>query len=134
MFAVFIATIVLTVHFYAVLPKGYLPEDDTGLIIASTEANADVSFAAMRKLQAQALNTILADPAVDNVGSSIGAGGPNPTQNQGRMFISLKPLAERGNLSTALVIDRLRKKLSKIVGLDTRMFSAQDVRAGARTG
>jgi multidrug efflux pump len=134
MLAVFIATIVMTVHYYSVLPKGYLPQDDTGLIIASTEANADVSFQAMRKLQAQALNVVLSDPAVDNVGSSIGAGGPNPTMNQGRMFISLKPLAERGNIPTANVIDRLRKPLGKIVGMETRLVPSQDIRSGARQG
>ncbi|CAA2141777.1 efflux RND transporter permease subunit [Hyphomicrobium sp. ghe19] len=134
MLAVFVATIVLTIHFYTVLPKGYLPEDDTGLIIAATEANADVSFAEMSKLQRQALNVILADPAVDNVGSSIGAGGPNPTQNQGRMFISLKPIEERHNVSTAVVIDRLRAPLGKIVGLATRLMPSRDIRAGARAG
>ena len=134
MLAVFIATIVLTVHYYAVLPKGYLPEDDTGLIIASSEASADVSFAEMRKLQNQALNVLLADPAVDNVGSSIGAGGPNPTQNQGRFFISLTPIGERGNVPTAVVIDRLRRPLGKIVGLETRLMPSRDIRAGARSG
>ncbi len=88
----------------------------------------------MRKLQAQALNVVLSDPAVDNVGSSIGAGGPNPTMNQGRMFISLKPLAERGNVPTANVIDRLRTPLGKIVGMETRLVPSQDIRAGARQG
>ncbi|WP_409560525.1 efflux RND transporter permease subunit [Hyphomicrobium sp. MC8b] len=134
MLSVFIATIFLTVHFYSVLPKGFLPEDDTGLIIAATEANADISFAEMKKLQDRALKVILADPAVDNIGSSMGAGGFNPTQNQGRMFISLKPLSERGNVPTAEVIDRLRKPLGKIVGLATRLMSSRDVRVGARSG
>ncbi len=134
MLAVFIATIVLTVHFYAIVPKGYLPEDDTGLIISSTEANADVSFAEMKRLQDQALKIILADPAVDNVGSSMGSGGFNPTQNLGRMYISLKPLNERGNVPTAQVIDRLRKPLGKIVGLATRLMPSRDIRSGARSG
>jgi multidrug efflux pump len=134
MFAVFIATIAMTVHLYSVLPKGYLPQDDTGLIMASTEANADISFAEMKKLQDRALDIILADPAVDNVGSSIGAGGPNPTQNQGRMFVSLKPQAERGNVPTAIVIDRLRRPLNAVVGLQTRLVPSQDIRAGARQG
>ncbi len=134
MLAVFVATIALTVHFFIVLPKGYLPDDDTGLIIAATEANADVSFAEMKTLQDRAMAVILADPAIDNVGSSIGAGGPNPTQNQGRMFISLKPIDQRGNVPTAEVIDRLRKPLSKIVGLQTRLMASKDIRAGARAG
>jgi multidrug efflux pump len=134
MLSVFIATIFLTVHYYTVLPKGFLPEDDTGLINAATEANADVSFLEMKELQDRALKIILADPAVDNVGSTMGAGGFNPTQNQGRMFVSLKPVSERGNVPTAEVIDRLRKPLAKIVGLDTRLMPSRDIRAGARSG
>ncbi len=134
MFSVFIATIVLTIHFYQVLPKGYLPEDDTGLIIGATEASADTSFANMSKLQDRALEVILADPAVEHVGSSIGSGGRNPTLNQGRMYIGLKPLAERGNVPTAQVIDRLRKPLGEIVGLATRLMPSRDIRAGARQG
>ncbi len=133
MLSVFIATIFLTVHFYAVLPKGFLPEDDTGLIIAATEAAPDVSFADMKRLQDRALK-VIADPAVDNIGSLMGAGGFNPTQNQGRMFISLKPLDERGNVPTAEVIDRLRKPLGDIVGLATRLMPSRDIRAGARSG
>ena len=104
------------------------------LIIASTEANADTSFANMSKLQARALHIVLADPAVANVGSSIGAGGPNPTLNQGRMYVSLKPLGERDNVPTADVIDRLRKPLGTIVGLATRLVPSRDIRAGARRG
>ena len=132
--AIFAATIVLSVQLYMTLPKGYLPDDDTGLIIASTEAAADVSFESMRRLQREALEVVLADPAVDGVGSSIGAGGPNSTQNQGRMFVNLKPLAERSGTSTQLVIDRLRGPLAKIPGLETRLMPARDVRTGARAG
>lgn len=131
---VLIGTIVLTVNLYATTPKSYFPPDDTGLVIASTEANADVSYATMAELQSRALDVILADPAVAGVGSSVGAGGPNPSMNQGRMFISLKPLAERGGLTTALVIDRLRAPLAKIVGLQTRLVPSQDIRTGARQG
>ena len=131
---VYAATIVLTVHMFNVLPKGYLPPDDTGLIQASTEANPDVSFEVMRKLQSRSLDIILADPAVDGVGSVLGSGGPNPTLNQGRMFINLKPLAERGHASTAQVIERLRGPLAKIAGLQTRLNASQDIRTGARPG
>jgi multidrug efflux pump len=88
----------------------------------------------MKRLQDQALKVILADPAVDNIGSSIGAGGFNPTQNLGRMYISLKPLDERGSVPTAQVIDRLRKPLGKIVGLATRLMPSRDIRSGARSG
>ncbi|WP_439541575.1 efflux RND transporter permease subunit [Hyphomicrobium sp.] len=130
---VFIATIAVTVHLYVTTPKSYFPPDDTGLIIASTEASADVSYGTMAKLQGQALDVVLADPAVAGVGSSVGTGGPNPSMNQGRMFISLKPLSER-HLTTALVIDRLRGPLGKVVGLQTRLVPSQDIRTGARQG
>lgn len=131
---VLLGTIVLTVYLYASTPKSYFPPDDTGLIMASTEASADVSFAVMAALQAKALEVVLADPAVAGVGSSVGAGGPNPSMNQGRMFVSLKPLAERGGVSTALIIDRMRKPLGQIVGLQTRLVPSQDIRTGARQG
>ena len=131
---VLLGTIAVTVHLYVSTPKSYFPPDDTGLIMASTEANADVSFATMAQLQAKALDVVLADPAVAGVGSSVGAGGPNASMNQGRMFISLKSLAERGGLSTALVIDRMRGPLGKIVGLQTRLMPSQDIRTGARQG
>ena len=131
---VLLGTIAITVHLYISTPKSYFPPDDTGLIMASTEANADVSFATMAQLQAKALDVVLADPAVAGVGSSVGAGGPNASMNQGRMFISLKSLAERGGLSTALVIDRMRGPLGKIVGLQTRLMPSQDIRTGARQG
>ena len=134
MLAVFVATIVLTIHLYQVLPKGYLPDDDTGLIIGATEANTDTSFENMKNLQDRALKIVLADPAVQSVGSSMGSSGFNPTLNQGRMYIGLKPLSERDNVSTAEVIDRLRKPLGKIVGLATRLMPSRDIRTGARQG
>ncbi|MBA2127464.1 acriflavine resistance protein B [Hyphomicrobium methylovorum] len=134
MLAIFVATIALTVHFYNVTPKGYLPDDDTGLILGGTEASADVSFAKMDELQRRAIEIILADPAVENVGSFFGSGGQNSTLNQGRVFIALKPLAERNNLPTAQIIDRLRKPLGEVVGLSTRLFPARDIRSGARQG
>ena len=132
MLAVMIATVVLTVDFYIKSPKGYFPRDDTGLIFVGTRANTDISFDAMASLQQQALDIVLADPAVANVGSSVGASGFSASVNRGRMFIALKPAAERGNLPTARVIDRLRRELSQIRGLSAFLFAAQDIRTGAR--
>ncbi len=132
MLAVMIATVVLTVDFYIKSPKGYFPRDDTGLIFAGTRAHTDISFDAMTVLQQQALDIVLADPAVANVGSSVGASGFSSTVNRGRMFIALKPLAERGNLPTARVIDRMRRELSQIRGLSVFLGAAQDIRTGAR--
>jgi multidrug efflux pump len=129
-----ICIVVLTVHLYVQTPKGFFPEDDTGLIITSTKAAGDISFEAMAKLQHEALDTILSDPAVRHIGSSIGASGRNGSVNRGRMYINLKPLSERGGLTTARVINRLRGALAGIHGLEVRMFPARDIRVGARQG
>ena len=88
MLTIAIATVVLTVNLFVKSPKGYFPRDDTGLIFASTRASTDISFDAMAKLQKEALDIVLADPAVANVGSSVGASGFNAAVNRGRMFIS----------------------------------------------
>jgi multidrug efflux pump subunit AcrB len=131
---VMLATVVATANLYIKTPKGYFPEDDTGLIISSTRAAGDISFEAMAKLQQRALDLVLADPAVSGVGSSVGASGFTASVNQGRMFISLKPLAERGGVTTQQVTMRLRRALSGIQGLDVFFFTARDIRAGARQG
>jgi multidrug efflux pump len=131
---VLLATVAVTVSLYVKTPKGYFPQDDTGLIFGSTRAATDISFGAMSKLQKQALAIVLADPAVDGVGSSIGASGWNASVNRGRMFISLKPLRERGGISTQRVSDRLRRALAGIEGLDVYFRAARDIRAGARGG
>jgi multidrug efflux pump len=129
---VFFATIALTVGLYIKVPKGYFPQDDTGLIFGGTEASTDISFTAMEKLQQQAMDVVLADPAVAGLGSSVGASGFNASVNRGRLFISLKPQAERGNISTARVVARLRARLNHIAGIRVFMVPAQDLRMGAR--
>src|SRR5262249_859583 len=93
--AITIATLALTVCLYIVIPKGFFPTEDTGFISASTEASSDISFAQMAALQRQVAEIIRADKAVDYIQSTVGAGGPNPTLNAGRMFIALKPRKER---------------------------------------
>ena len=129
---VFVATIALTVGLYIKTPKGYFPQDDTGLIFGGTQASTDVSFAAMEQLQLKAMDVVLADPAVAGSGSSVGASGFNASVNRGRMFISLKPLAERGNVSTQRVVARLRARLNRIPGIRVFMVPAQDLRVGGR--
>jgi multidrug efflux pump len=129
---VFVATIALTVALFIKVPKGYFPQDDTGLIFGGTEASTDISFEAMEKLQQQATDIVLSDPAVAGVGSSVGASGFNASVNKGRLFISLKPLAERQNVSTQQVVNRLRNKLNRIPGIRVFMVPAQDIRAGGR--
>ena len=130
------ACLAATVYLYINLPKGFFPQDDTGFIMAQTEAAADISYGAMAKLQDRAAEIIAADPAVAAFGGSVGSSGPGGggAMNQGRLFINLKPLAERGRLSTNAVIDRMRVKLSKLDGISVFMNGAQDVRVGARQG
>ena len=82
----------LTVALYVKTPKGYFPQDDTGLIWGGTAASTETSFQAMFDLQQKAADIVLADPAVAGVGSSIGASGFNASVNRGSLFISLKPL------------------------------------------
>src|SRR5262249_17885932 len=132
MLIVFVATIALTVGLYIKTPKGYFPQDDTGLIFGGTIASPDISFDAMKALQLKAMDVVLADPAVAGLGSSVGASGFNAAVNFGRLFISLKPLNERGGLSTQRVIARMRPKLAEIPGIRVFMFPAQDVRVGGR--
>jgi multidrug efflux pump len=130
---VFFATIALTVTLYVKTPKGYFPTDDSGFIIGSTRASADISFPAMLSLQQQLADIVMADPAVAGIGSVLGGGGPgSATSNRGSMFISLKPPEQRDHVSTQLVIDRLRRNLYRVPGIRLFMFAAQDVRAGGR--
>jgi multidrug efflux pump len=131
---VFFATIALTVTLYIKTPKGYFPVDDSGFVIGSTRASPDTSFQTMLGLQQRLADIVMADPAVAGVGSSLGgAGGPGGGgANRGVMFISLKPPAERGGVTTAAVIDRLRKNLYQVAGIRLFMFAAQDIRTGGR--
>ena len=131
---IMLATVAVTVNLYVKMPKGYFPQDDTGLVFGSTQASADISYDAMVKLQRQALEMVLADPAVAGVGSSVGASGFNASVNQGRMFISLKPISERGGMTTQRVVDRLRRELASIEGISVFMVASQDIRVGARQG
>ncbi len=127
----FLATIALTVNLYVKTPKGYFPQDDTGLIFGGTQASTDISFAAMSEIQQRATAIVMADPAVAGVGSSVGAAGFNASVNRGTLFISLKPISERG-VTTTQVVNRLRPKLSAIPGIRVFMVGAQDLRSGGR--
>jgi multidrug efflux pump len=129
---VFAATIAITVDLYVKTPKGYFPQDDTGLVFGGTSASTDISFPAMVDLQQRAVDIVLSDPAVAAVGSSVGASGWNASVNRGRIFISLKPLAERGGLTTARVVARLRARLGNIPGLGVYLVPARDIRTGGR--
>src|SRR5689334_425275 len=134
MLVVMAATIGLTVDLYIKTPKGFFPQDDTGLIFTSTRASPDISFQAMVDMQTRVRDIILDDPAVYAAGSSVGGSAWSASVNQGRLFVALKPLAERGGIPTQRVIDRLRPKFQRIPGIEVYMFAAQDVRVGGRYG
>jgi hydrophobe/amphiphile efflux-1 (HAE1) family protein len=127
---VFFATVALTVHLFMIIPKGFFPVQDTGVVFAVTDASQDVSFDEMARRQ-QALAEIVAkDPDVDTVGSVTGT-TPGSTSNSGRLFISLKPRAER-TASATQIIDRLRPKLAQVPGAAAFLSPAQDLTVGAR--
>jgi hydrophobe/amphiphile efflux-1 (HAE1) family protein len=127
---VMFGTIALTGYLYVVIPKGFFPQQDTGLILGQSEAAQDISFAAMAERQQALLNAIMRDPAVATVGSAVGAGGGTYTLNDGRVFIQLKPANQRDGI--AKVIARLQTNLAKIQGITLYMQAAQDITIGAR--
>jgi hydrophobe/amphiphile efflux-1 (HAE1) family protein len=125
------AILAISAMLFVRTPKGFFPADDTGLVFGGTRASAEISFKAMYDLQQKVETIVRADPAVAGVGSSIGSSGWNASVNRGNMFISLKPLAERGT-TTAAVVNRLRLKTANIPGLNVFFFAMQDVRVGGR--
>jgi hydrophobe/amphiphile efflux-1 (HAE1) family protein len=125
------ATIALTGYLFMIIPKGFFPQQDTGMIQGISQAAEDISFPAMAQRQRALVDVILRDPAVATVGSQIGASALSPTLNQGRMFIALKPQSER-NASADEVIRRLQPKLARIQGITLYMQAMQDITIGAR--
>jgi hydrophobe/amphiphile efflux-1 (HAE1) family protein len=123
-----IATVCLNVVLFIIIPKGFFPQQDTGLLNGSIQASQDVSFDAMRVKQRQFSEIVLHDPAVDSIISFVGGGAINT----GRMFIGLKPLSQR-KISADLVIQRLRKKLAVVPGATLYMQAQQDIRVGGRS-
>ena len=128
-----VVTILATVKLYGVVPKGFFPIQDTGLLQGFTQADTGISFAAMVEKQKRVVDVILADPAVAAVGSTVGVSSGWSSLNRGQLTISLKPLAERG-ISSEEVLTRLRLPLMQLAGVQTVVWSAQDLRAGGRSG
>ncbi len=128
---VFFATMALTAYLFIVIPKGFFPEQDIGLIIGISEAAQDVSFDEMTRRQEALNKVILADPNVMSYTSYIGAGSGGQTGNNGRFYINLKPWSER-SLTAQQVIEELRPKLAHVTGARLYMQAAQDIRVGAR--
>ncbi len=121
-----VGTVALTVLLYVVVPKGFFPVQDTGLIQAVTEAPQSVSFDAMSKRQQALAEVILKDPDVASLASFIGVDGTNPTLNSGRMLINLKPRSER-SLSATQIIRRLQRDVASVVGISLYMQPVQDL-------
>jgi HAE1 family hydrophobic/amphiphilic exporter-1 len=131
MLTVTIATLVGTAWLYIVIPKGFFPTEDTGFISVTIEGRSDISFEAMLVRQQAIAEMIRADPAVDYVSSNVGGGGPNPTQNYGRMFVALKARQERNETSTA-VIQRLRVKANSFIGMAAYFQNTQNINITGR--
>ena len=127
---VMLGTIALTGYLYVIIPKGFFPQQDTGLILGQSEAAQDISFQAMQERQQALLDVIVRDPAVDSVGAAVGAGGGLYTLNDGQVFIQLKPHDQRPPIQQ--VIARLRTNLARIQGITLYMQPAQDITIGAR--
>ena len=130
MVLVALGTLAGTVLLYVVVPKGFLPQQDTGVIVATTEAAQSVSLQRMTELQEEVAARTQQDPAVAGVVSFVGAGTINTTPNAGRITATLKPRGERAN--AAAVIARLRGRLAGLPGTSVLMQPVQDIQVGAR--
>jgi hydrophobe/amphiphile efflux-1 (HAE1) family protein len=130
MLVVTVATVALNVYLLGKVPKGLFPQQDTGMLVVSTEAAQDVSFSEMFRLEKQVNEILDQDPDIAHYVTFIGSGGFG-TSNTGRGFITLKPLSKR-KATADQVLARLRGKLSKIAGIAAYMQSRQEVNVGGR--
>jgi multidrug efflux pump len=121
-----VLTLVLTIFLYIIVPKGFFPVQDTGIILGISEAPQSISFDAMAQRQQALAKLILQDPAVESLSTFIGVDGTNITLNSGRVLINLKPLSER-RLSASDVIRRLQPKLAQLEGITLFMQPVQDL-------
>jgi multidrug efflux pump len=121
-----LATLLLTIFLYIIIPKGFFPIQDTGVIQGISQAPPTISSTAMAQKQLEITKAVLSDPAVDSVSSFIGADGTNTTLNSGRMSINLKPLDER-KISASDLVRRLNSKVSQIQGIQLFMEPVQNI-------
>ncbi|HYZ23520.1 MAG TPA: efflux RND transporter permease subunit, partial [Rhodopila sp.] len=127
---VMLGTVALTAYLFITIPKGFFPQEDTSLILGITETAEDISPSGMAALQTEVIKTILKDPAVATVGGYIGAGGATSTENQGRVFIALKPKGQRASIDK--VMAELNASVSHLMGVKLFMQAVQDVNIGGR--
>ena len=123
-----IGTAALSIYLFTIVPKGFFPQQDTGRIMGSVQASQDISFAAMRTKMEQFLVIVMKDQAVNTV---MGFAGGNTISNQGRFFITLKPLNQR-KVTADQVINRLRRQLAVVPGATLYLQAAQDLTIGGR--
>ena len=128
---VMMSTVAATLVLFVGIPKGFFPQQDTGLIVGIAEGVQNISPQAMKDRMQAVLAVVTKDPAVAAANAYIGPGGPTVTENDGRMFITLKPLGQR-TASADQVIARLNKALQPVWGITLYMQSAQDLTIGAR--
>jgi len=127
--AVTIATALLTIYLYKVVPNGFFPQQDTGRLTGSVQADQDISFAAMKEKMQQFVAIVMKD---SNVQTIVGFAGGNTAKNQGRMFITLKPQGQERKITADRVIAEMRPKLVRVPGATLFMQSAQDLTIGGR--
>jgi hydrophobe/amphiphile efflux-1 (HAE1) family protein len=127
---VFLATLGVTGLLFVIIPKGFFPQQDIGLIIAITEANQDISYDEMYRKQEQVNQIMHDDPAVASFASLVGAGNAGQTGNNGRIFMNLKPWGQRDPIMK--VIARLSEKVKSVEGFRLYMQPAQDITVGGR--
>ena len=127
---IFFLTVALSGYLFFIIPKGFFPTQDVGILIGTSEASQDVSFGEMSRLQLELGHVVSSDPDVADVVMVVGATG-SQTQNNGRMFISLKPLGER-TASAMEIIRRLGPKLASVQGAALFLQPAQDINVGGR--
>src|SRR5690348_11417805 len=121
-----LGTLAITVLLYIVIPKGFFPVQDTGIIQGFTQASQQISFSAMAEKQREVARAILKDPAVDTISSFIGIDGTNTTMNSGRILINLKPLEAR-HISASEIIRRIQPATEQIEGITLYMQPVQDL-------
>jgi hydrophobe/amphiphile efflux-1 (HAE1) family protein len=129
--AVMISAVTLTVVLFVGIPKGFFPQQDTGMIVGISEGGQDISPQAMMERQRALLDVIIKDPAVASATAYIGPGGSTVTENNGRVFVTLKPHGER-TATADQVITRLNRALQPVQGVRLYMQAAQDINVGAR--
>ena len=128
---VFFITVALSGYLYWKVPKGFFPQQDTGRVMGSVQADQDISFAAMKQKMEQFVSIVVQDP---NVQTIVGFAGGNTAKNQGRMFITLRPKGAERKITADQFITEMRRKLARVPGATLFMQSAQDLSIGGRMG